>query len=205
QGAEALEEPETSGSMEALGVRPLDADPLQRLEPGLDLERTRPHLSSSRLPKTRIPSTAPHEDENTVDRGRVGDWLRGSAAPVAIENAGAQVARAEDDFSDLADEPPEDRAKTQTRARVLIGETPGRKVTEGPDGTLIVELEAELPDEYEISSPLEFAVDLGSMEGQESASQLDAEPPTLSRLHSAADTPAIDDSLLGFDPELAPP
>src|SRR5262249_54884191 len=159
--------------------------------------------------KTRVPPSAPPEDEriidgsqadadhaHTIERGerggfgqRRGDWLRGeSSAPRAAAPVGPV---AEDDFSDLSDEPPEDRAKTQTRARVLIGETPGRKVTEGPNGELIVEIEAELPDEYPGPISLEFQVDLGSLDAQEMGSQLEAEPPTLSRRRSGADTPTI--------------
>ena len=230
QGAQVLDdEPGTSGSMEALGVRPMDPDPLQQLEPGLDLERTRPHLSS-RMPKTRA---MPIEDEKTVDRSQLeertidrsqleeqtiergqaeleartierggfgqrgGDWLRGegTGSPVTVE----KQSLSEDDFSDLTDEPPEDRIKTQTKARALIGESPGRKVTEGPQGELVVEFEAEPPDEFAQSVSSTFEVDLGSLEGHGGSGQLEAEPPTIARRKSSPDlhTPPIDDSLLG--------
>lgn len=231
QGAHVLEEePGTSGSMEALGVRPLDAEPLQGLEPGLDLERTRPHLSGSRMPKTRVPPPPGIDEEKTVDRSQVteertidrsqvtmdtartterggfgqrgGDWLRGEGSHAPVELAAPaepEMAAPEDDFSDLIDDAPEDRAKTQTRARSLIGETANRKITEGPDGELVVEFEAELPDEYARSMSGEFPVDLGSLEGVESSGQLEAEPPTLSRRSSSPEMvmPAVDDSLLG--------
>src|SRR5215831_352265 len=54
-GSEAIQG--SGGSLESLGVRPLDADPLASLEPGLDPERTRP--PSARVPKTRVPSRPP--------------------------------------------------------------------------------------------------------------------------------------------------
>ena len=238
QGAHVLEEeeeePQTSGSMEALGVRPLDADPMQHLEPGLDLERTRPHLSSLK-PKTRaVPPPSIDEEktidrsqmeERTIDRGQLeemtidrgqaeadartierggvgqrgGDWLRGDGSVAPVTFGKPAEPSAEDDFSDLVDEPLEDRAKTQTKARALIGESPGRKVTEGPSGELVVEFEAEPPDEFAQSVSSTFEVDLGSLEGHGGSSQLEADPPTIARRKSAPDlpTPAIDDSLLG--------